>query len=118
MPVEGLLDERDGAHQRDRGVQPPRRGDRAIDDGRWRVIAAHRIDRYAHARFTDRLPVHAPPASTDALLLVDRPDLAFAIVAAMRADAMRSLGLPALRARPCRHRGERVVRAPLRGAGL
>ena len=52
------------------------------------------------------------------LFLVDCPNLPLAIVAAVRADAMRRLRLVALRAEVRGSRGQRIVRATLRGAGL
>src|SRR6187401_1479430 len=52
------------------------------------------------------------------LFFVDWTDLSFFVVAAVRADAVRRLRLLALRAQARRRRGERIVRAPLCGAGL
>ena len=52
------------------------------------------------------------------LLLINRPDLPLAIVPAMRADAMRSLRLVALRAQAGGGGPQRIVRAALGGTRL
>jgi hypothetical protein len=52
------------------------------------------------------------------LFFVDRPDLTLFVIAAMRADAMRSFRLVALRAESCRRGPQRVVRAAFGCPGL
>ena len=100
------------ADEIDADAQMPRGGQRAVDDARRRMIAAHRVDRYAHAgpRLRDEAGV--------TLFLVDRRDLALLVEAAVLADAVRRLRLAALRAVAGRGRGQRVVRAALAAAGL
>ena len=73
---------------------------------RWagRMIAAHRVDGDAHA--------------ARCLFFVDGANLALAVVAAVRAHAVRGLRLAALRAGARRGRLQRVVRAALAAAGL
>ena len=52
------------------------------------------------------------------LFLVHGPDWALPVIAAMRADAVRRLGLVTLRTEAGRGSRERVVRAPFRGASF
>jgi hypothetical protein len=64
---------------------------------------------------------HSPFTNHDSrieLFLVDCPDLALAIVAAVRAHAVRRLRFVALRAQAHRRRRQRVVSAALRRTGL
>ena len=56
--------------------------------------------------------------SCDLLLFVDGFDLACVVVTAVRADAMRRLGLLTLRAQPGGRGPQRIMSPALRGAGL
>lgn len=52
------------------------------------------------------------------LCFVDWTNLAAFVIATVRADLVRRLGLPALRTGANRHRVKGIMGAPLRGAGL
>ena len=72
------------------------RGERAVDDVARRVVAAHGVDGDPDHRVRSGLErCRAVPVE---LFLVDRARLAAAVVAAVRADAVRRLRLVAVRA--------------------
>jgi hypothetical protein len=79
------------------------------------MIAAHRID--GDPARTRRVGSFSHVA-LEVLLLVDRSDLTSFVVPAVRAHAVRRLGLVTLRARPDGSRLQRVMRAPLATARL
>ncbi len=89
--------------------------DGAINGMRRRMIAAHRVNRYAHA---DRVKLIGGSFESVDSVFVDGTDLARAIVAAVRAHAVRGLRLAALRAQAGGGGRQRVVRAALAAAGL
>src|SRR5579864_3602653 len=93
------------ADEPDVHVTGARREDRAGNDGVGRAVAAHGVDgdRHAHGRV---------------LLLVNRSDLAPAVVAAIPAHGVWALGLMALRALADGRRPQRVMRAALGGSRL
>src|SRR4051812_5923813 len=102
MGSKGRFDGRRRADQGDLNRQVTRSRDGAINRRSGCVVAAHRVNGDAN----------------QTLFLVDCPDLALVVIAAVRADAVRRLGLMALRAQVGGRLREGVVGAPLRGARL
>src|SRR5437016_3355455 len=111
MPRELGVDRRGRADERHAKIEMPRGSQRAVDDVAWGVVAAHGV--YCNlnhlwcevrgARCEVRGCAVAPRTShsarrTGALFLVDRPGLPSPVVPAVAADAMRRLGLMAVRA--------------------
>jgi hypothetical protein len=77
-------------------------GERAVDDAARGVVAPHRVYRYSY--------------HPESLRLVDGSHLAAAVIAAMRAGAVRLLRLAAMWALAGLRHGERVMSAALGGA--
>src|SRR5205085_1743581 len=87
------------ANEDDRGAELAHRGRRALDDDSGAVVAPHRVDRDLQLR------------------AFGRDDLATLVVPAVRTDAVRQLGLTALRTHRACGRRQLVVRAALAAAG-
>ena len=91
-----------------------RRRERAVHDMAGRVVSAHRVN-------GDPDQIRAPRdhgADEDPSVFLDRAGLASPVVAAVGADAVRRLGLVALRAFAEADRRQCVVRPALGGARL
>ena len=84
--------------------------------GQWRNTDSS-LRRGEASAWIASLPL-CPISELTALLFLDRPDLAGAVVAAIGTDAMRQLELVALRALAHSDRLERVVCAALGRTGL
>ena len=118
IPGDFVFQSRDGANENHAEIEVSGRRERSGDDVSGRFVPAHRINGDPNHERNRRFWTLRGRCRRSALLLGDGPHLPAAVVAAVRADAMRRLGLVAMRALAEADGLQRVVGPALGRAGL